>query len=175
MTNYSAKPTKEVRLKIKSHKETIKTNGNEWDEITKERRRLERERNELIKAATKDIDAALKLVKAESKKRQRRYATLYSKIRQLQDFGTELKKNDRIYEVVDDEDNLVLRCHTTTKHIPDGTPEKKVRSIIKSWLDEAREKNLVDDSFEHNLIDDSFDIMKDGWVREESYDYWPYY
>jgi hypothetical protein len=129
----------------------------------------------LIKAATKDIDAALKLVKAESKKHQRRYATLYSKIRQLQDFGTELKKNDRIYEVVDDEDNLVLRCHITTKDIPDGTPEKKVRSIIKSWLDEAREKNLVDDSFEHNLIDDSFDIMKDGWIREESYDYWPYY
>ena len=174
MTNYAAKPTKEVRLKIKSHKETLKANWNECDEIAKERRRLERERNELIKAATKDIDAALKLVKAESKKRQRSNATLHSKIRQLQDFGFELKKNDRIYEVVDDEDNLVLRCHITTKEIPDGTPEKKVRSIIKSWIDEAREKNLIDASFDPNQFDDSFDIMEDGWVHEESYDYWPY-
>jgi DNA repair exonuclease SbcCD ATPase subunit len=166
MTNYPAKPTKEVRLKIKSHKETLKANWNECDEIAKERRRLERERNELIKAATKDIDAALKLVNAESNKRRRSNATLHSKIRQLQDFGFELKKNDRIYEVIDDEDNLVLRFHTTTKEIPDGTPYKKVRSIIKPCLDEAREQNL---------IDDSFDIMKDGYIREESDDYWPYY
>ncbi len=165
MTNYPAKPTKEVKLKIKSHKETEKALYNERNELTKERRRLERERKELIKAATKDIDAALKLVKAESKKRQKRYETLRCKIRQLQDFGFELKKNDRVYEVVDDEDNLVMRCHTTTKQIPDGTPSNKVRLIIKPWLDEAREQNL---------IDDSFDIINDGWVFEESDDYWPY-
>ena len=166
MTNYPAKPTKEVRLKIKSYKETLKANWNEWDAINKDIRRLERERKELIKAATKDIDAALKLVNAESNKCRKRYHTLHSKISQLQDFGCELKKNDRIYEAFDDEDNLVIRCHVTTKDIPDGTPDKKVRSIIKSWIEQAKEQGLYDDSF---------DIMKDGWVREQSDDYWPYY
>ena len=171
MTNYAIKPTKEVRLKIKSHKETLKANWNEWDAINKDIRRLEKERKELIKAATKDIDAALKLVNAESNKCRKRYHTLTFKISQLQDFGCELKKNDRIYEVIDDEDNLVMRCHVTTKEIPDGTPDKKVRSIIKSWINEAREKNRIDDDCD---IDDSFDIMKDGYIREQSYDYWPY-
>ena len=68
--------------------------------------------------------------------------------------------------VVDDEDNLVMRCHTTTKQIPDETSGNEVRLIIKPWLDEAMEQNLYDGPF---------DIINDGWVHEESDDYWPNY